>query len=107
MNINLTNSIMTSVPIICLFILSISASYAQSNQDASIAQPGDPARWYQEDMTPHGYFLTLKKEAMNVYQDSSKKCMSEEKSNRKQCMIEAKNTFKQDMDAAKEKSGSY
>ena len=106
MNITLTNGMLVSVPLVCIFILSATISYAQNNQDVSIAQTGDPARWYQEEMTPHGYFLTLKKEAMSVYQDSSKKCMYEEKSGRRHCLFNAKAALQQDIDAAKVKSGS-
>lgn len=82
----------------------VSTAHA-AEQTEAVAQQGDPARWYQEEMTPMAYFKTLKKEAEAVYQESSIACKKMGKSQAGPCLRAAKETLQQDMADAYSKSG--
>jgi hypothetical protein len=77
--------------------LSMHASWAQGLAPDSVAQPGDPARWYQEDMTPGARSQTLKKEAGAAYQEALAECKRAERATRAACMREARIMFEQDL----------
>ena len=82
----------------------ISSVQAEVPNEA-ISQPGDPVRWYQEEMTPMAYFKTLKKEAEAVYQLSVMDCKRMQGNQGRQCLRDAKDVLQQDIAAAYQKSG--
>jgi len=84
--------------------LTMSVSWAQDPAQKGVDQAGDPPRWYQEEMTPHGYFLTLKKEAGAAYGESVIACKRADSAIRAACMHEAHKVFEQDMADARTKS---
>jgi Skp family chaperone for outer membrane proteins len=93
-----------SVP---LMLLLCAANYcgAQTTQTAqnaqSIAEPGDPARWYQHDTTQHDYANTLKKEAQAAYLEAQKECRSGDAASRQTCLKQAREQFNSDLADAK------
>lgn len=84
-----------------LCICAVRSCLAQSTP--SIAEPGDPQRWYQQDTTPHDYFLTLKKDAEAALQEAKLACREVDKSSRQACLKEAQAQFVHDMGVAKQK----
>ncbi|MFZ6658160.1 hypothetical protein [Undibacterium sp. TJN19] len=80
-------------------------SYANAQENRELTSAGEPARWFQEEMTPLAYFKTLKKEAEAVYQESAMDCKRMDSARRNECLRAAKNTLQQDMAAARQKSG--
>ncbi|MBC3919987.1 hypothetical protein H8L32_21130 [Undibacterium sp. CY18W] len=95
--------VLTLMALLSTAILVSSAHAAEPND--AVTQQGDPARWYQEEMTPMAYFKTLKKEAEAVYQESSIACKQMGKKDAGPCLRAAKETLQQDMAAAYSKSG--
>jgi hypothetical protein len=89
---------------IAVCALTMHAGWAQNPAPDSSAQPGDPARWYQEDTTPSARFQTLKKEAGAAYRESLNECKKVERATRTACMQEARTTFEQDMANAKQQA---
>ena len=87
-----------------LCLVAMSSASAQDAATQNIDRPGDPARWYQEDMTPHAYYLTLTKEAGAAYGEAVSECKHSDSSDRARCLQEARRVFKQDMADAKLKS---
>ena len=69
----------------------------------SVAEPGDPARWYQNDATPHDYFMTLKKEAEAAYLEAKISCHAAEKSTQARCLKDAQTQYQQDLQDARSK----
>jgi hypothetical protein len=84
--------------------LTMSISMAQDLAPKSVDQLGDPPRWYQEEMTPQAYLLTLKKEAGAAYGESVIACKQSDVANRATCMREAHRRLEQDMADARTKS---
>ncbi|MBC3911327.1 MULTISPECIES: hypothetical protein [Undibacterium] len=83
----------------------LSPALAADVDPTTIAQRGDPERWYQEETTPMAYFKTLKKEAEAVHQLSVVACKQMDRTQQNQCLREARNTMQQDMADAYRKSG--
>ena len=77
------------------------AGWAQDRAAGGVAQTGDPARWYQEDMTPRARFQTLQKEAGAAYRESQAECKKVERAMHAACMQEARRNFNQDMSDAR------
>ena len=85
----------------CLMFCMCTVQLCWAQSMPGIAEPGDPVRWYQQDSTPHDYFLTLKKEAEAVYQEAKTDCQSLHGSSRTTCLKDAQAQYKQDMSDAK------
>jgi hypothetical protein len=84
------------------FLLCLCAVQLCRAQDASsVAEPGDPTRWYQQDSTPHDYYLTLKKEAEAAYQEAKASCQTLNSAARPACLKDAQAQYKQDLADAK------
>jgi hypothetical protein len=60
-------------------------------------EPGDPARWYREDVTPRQHFETARKEAGAAYKEAIMDCAKLYGAERAACMKEARQTYKQDL----------
>jgi hypothetical protein len=82
---------------LCSFVVQL--CFAQDGP--TVAQPGDPQRWYDHDSTENDYYLTLKKEAEAVYQEAKTNCRSLEKSDRAACLKDAQTQYRQDLQEAK------
>jgi hypothetical protein len=86
-----------------LTTLSLAAFAAAAYDPApdSIAQPGDPARWYKPADTPEKLYRTQVKEAGAALKEALSDCRSEAKSERHDCVADAMRTYHDDMAAAK------
>ena len=87
-----------------VYAAAMSISWAQSAPNKDLDRSGDPPRWYQEDGTSHGYYLTLKKEADAVFGESVAACKHGDGAARATCTQEARRVLAQDMADAKTKS---
>ncbi|MFZ6758568.1 hypothetical protein ACO0K9_15300 [Undibacterium sp. Ji50W] len=105
METNTKINVIRALILMALLGTAILMSAAHGAEQNEVTQQGDPARWYQEEMTPMAYFKTLKKEAEAVYQESSGACKQMEKKQVGPCLRAAKETLQQDMAAAYSKSG--
>jgi hypothetical protein len=71
--------------------------WAQGAAAGSIAQAGDPARWYQEDINARERFETMKKEAGAAFRAAQSECGKMQRATRAACMQDARNTHGRDM----------
>lgn len=85
-------------------VVLMNASWAQTSPD-EMPQAGapviDPPRWFQEDTTPQARFLTLKKEAGAVLQESQFACKKLDKTMRASCLQDAQAMYRHDIARAK------
>lgn len=88
--------------ILCTFTMGVGVAHALPAD--AVAEAGDPARWYQEDVTPQARFNNLKKEVDAAYKEAMTECKKLERSDRKQCEGDARNQSLQDMARAKTKT---
>jgi hypothetical protein len=88
-----------------LILMAACLGNANAQENRELTPAGEPARWFQEEMTPVAYFKTLKKEAEAVYQESAIACKRMDSARRNECLRAAKDTLQQDMAAARQKSG--
>ncbi|MDN2712612.1 hypothetical protein O0880_24650 [Janthinobacterium sp. SUN118] len=77
-------------------VLACSLSPFALAQTAS-PQPGDPARWYQEDSTAQAQLRTLRKEIAAALAEAKKACRLEPSATRTACLKDAQDTYRQDM----------
>lgn len=101
-----SHRILTTIIGAAVFTLAAQGVLAQGPAIESGAQAGDPARWYQEDVTPRARFETLKKEAGAAYREAQSECKKAAQASRAACMQEARNTFARDMTDARQQIGS-
>lgn len=87
----------------CATFILCASQFCWAQSAPGIAEPGDPVRWYQQDSTPHDYYLTLKKEAEAAYQEAKVSCQAGDRVSRSACLKDAQAQFKQDMRDAKDK----
>ena len=83
--------------------LAVGIAFAQMPPAKTSSEIGDPARWYQEDLTPHARFQTSKKEAEAAYKEAVIDCKQLELAKRSNCMRDARSQMLQDVEAAKKK----
>lgn len=76
------------------------AGWAQGLRADSAGQR-DPARWYQEDMTPRARLLTSQKEAGAAYREAQAECKKSGGVEQASCMREARNNLNQDLSDAR------
>ncbi|MCU6433854.1 hypothetical protein LPB67_08695 [Undibacterium sp. Jales W-56] len=85
-------------------VLLMNAGWAQTSPEG-MPQAGapliDPPRWFQEDTTPQARFLTLKKEAGAVLQESQFACKKLARVARAGCLREAQAMYQQDLARAR------
>ena len=86
------------------FLLTVGAAFAQTLSDNSIAETADPARWYQEDLTPQARFQTAKKEVDAAYKEAAIECKKLAPANRSSCVRDARTQWAQDLESAKKKT---
>lgn len=100
-----SHRILTTIVGAAVFTLAAHGVWAQGSAIERSAQ-ADPARWYQEDVTPRARFETSKKEAGAAYREAQSECKKAAQGNRAACMQEAHDTFRRDMTDARQKIGS-
>lgn len=83
--------------------LTISTSMAQALVPSDIADAGDPARWYQEDLTARAIFQTSKKDVDAAYKEAVISCKQADRRDRTTCAQEARAQWALDLDKAKKK----
>lgn len=81
--------------------LAMQAGWAQGLAAENIVQPGDPARWYQEDLTAGARFQTLRKEAGAAYKIAVAECKQGERATRAACLRQARAVYEQEMAEAR------
>lgn len=96
-------SVSRLTPFVCTLFVLCATQLCSAQTVNSVAEPGDPARWYQNDATPHDYFLTLKKEAEAAYLEAKTSCHAAEKSTQARCLKDAQIQYQQDLQDAKAK----
>lgn len=74
---------------------------AVARQQAAEVAQGDPARWYQEDVTPEMKLRTLRKEIAAGLQENLGACKSLPAPERRSCQQEARAIYQQDMAKAR------
>jgi hypothetical protein len=77
------------------------AAIAYDPPPGSMAQNGDPARWYRPADTPEKLYQTHVKEAKAALKEALADCRSEGRSDRRSCASDAMQTYRDDMEAAK------
>lgn len=97
----ITHSILTSMIGTFAFVVAANGAWAQAVPTDRDAQAGDPARWYQEDITPRDRYQTSKKEAGAAHREAQSQCKNVERISRPVCMQEARNMLERDLNAAK------
>ena len=76
------------------------AAIAYDPSPTSIAQPGDPARWYKPADTPEKLYHTAMKEANAALKIAITSCRDEAKPERRNCVLDARRTYNEDVAAA-------
>ena len=71
-------------------------------QDASGPQPGDPARWYQPDVSAQDHYRTAMKEAGAALNEALGECRQKAQGERAPCVREARERYRTDVEAARE-----
>lgn len=99
-----TRHLIRAVACAAVCLLTMRAGLAEEIHMNREAQGADPARWYQEDMTPQARFKTLKKEAGAAYREAVLQCRSAERGERAACLREARANFQNDMTAARQET---
>jgi hypothetical protein len=75
-------------------------AYAYDPPPDSVAQPGDPARWYKPADTPQKQYHAAMKEANAALKIAMTDCRREAKSDRSACFSDAMRTYHEDVAAA-------
>lgn len=86
-----------------IYVLAMHAGWAQGSMPDNGMHAGDPARWYQEDLTPRARFMTSKKEAGAAYREALSECKKIERAGRTACTREARAMFEQALAEARQK----
>ena len=88
-----------------LCAITMHSGWAQGLTTDASMQGSDPPRWYQEDLSPRGRFLTRKKDAGAALQEARLACKKAERAARAACAQQALSQFEQDMAAARQQTG--
>src|SRR5262245_48384486 len=75
---------------------------AAATLPSPIAEPGDPARWYEPADTPAKRHAVAMKEASAALQEALAECRQAANGDRRACESEARANYKADVAAAKE-----
>jgi len=67
---------------------------------SSIAQRGDPARWYEPADTPRRKYENVMKEASQAFKEALAECRSQS-ADRRSCVMEARERYRHDVAYAK------
>jgi len=69
--------------------------------DARGPQPGDPARWYQPDVTASDHYRTAMKEAGAALKEALDECRPQARAEREACVREARERYRADVETAR------
>jgi hypothetical protein len=65
---------------------------------------GDPARWFQEDITPQEKLRTGSKEAAAALRENQADCKKLATRDRHDCMLQAQQTYREEMQRARQRA---
>ena len=77
---------------------------ALARHQAEELSKGDPARWFQEDVTPAEKLRTGTKEAGAALRENQADCKKLAARDRRDCMQQAQQTYREEMARAREKA---
>lgn len=87
------------------------ANSGDDNVDPALARhqaeelaKGDPARWFQEDLTPEAKLRTGSKEAAAALRENLADCKKLGAPERRDCMQQARQTYREEMARARQKA---
>jgi hypothetical protein len=89
------------VAVVMTLSMAAFAAIAYDPPPDSVAQAGDPARWYKPADTPDKLYHTAMKEAGAALKEALSACRAETKSERRDCAADAMRTYRDDVAAAK------
>jgi hypothetical protein len=84
-----------------LLAIGLLAAVPAFAQDAPGPQPGDPARWYQPDVSASDHYRTAMKEAGAAQKEALDECRTQAREAREACMREARERYRGDVEQAK------
>lgn len=87
-----------------LIAVTMNTVIAQDVPAKSAQETGDPARWYQEDLTPQARFQSSKKEVEAAYKEAVVECKQLAPANRGNCLSDARAQLVHDIEIAKKKN---
>ena len=96
------NKPLVGVGVVTVLSLVAFGAIAYDPPPDSVAQPGDPARWYKPADTAQKLYKDHVKEAGAALKEAIADCRQGAKSDRRDCVAEAMQTYHDDMKAAKE-----
>lgn len=77
---------------------------ALARHQAEELAKGDPARWFQEDVTPADKLRTGSKEAAAALRENQADCRKLTARDRHDCMMQAQQTYREEMARARERA---
>ena len=89
------------VSFVTVLSLAAFAAIAYDPPPDSVAQAGDPSRWYKPADTPEKLYQTAMKEAQAALKEAISECREESRPDRRTCVSEAMRTYHDDVAAAK------
>jgi hypothetical protein len=84
-----------------LLAIGLLAAVPAFAQDAPGPQPGDPARWYQPDVSASDHYRTAMKEAGAAQKEALDECRTQAREAREACMREARERYRSDVEQAR------
>jgi len=77
---------------------------ALARHQAEELAKGDPARWFQEDVTPAEKLRTGTKEAAAALRENQADCKKLSGTDRRDCLLQAQQTYREEMAHARQKA---
>ena len=87
-----------------LFAIGLLAALPALAQDAPGPQPGDPARWYQPDVSASDHYRTAMKEAGAAQKEALDECRTRAREARDACVREARDRYRSDVEEARSRA---
>ena len=84
-----------------LLAIAALASLPALADEARGPQPGDPARWYQPDISASDHHRTAMKEAGAALKEALDECRTQARPEREACVREARERYRYDVETAK------
>lgn len=95
------NKSLRIVGFVTVMSLAAFAAIAYDPPPDSVAQAGDPARWYKPANTPEKRYEVAMKEANAALKEAISACRDETRADRRACVSDAMRTYHDDVAAAK------
>ena len=84
-----------------LFAIGLLAALPAFAQNAPGPQPGDPARWFQPDVSASDHYRTAMKEAGAALKEALDECRTQARDVRDACVREARERYRGDVAQAR------